>query len=454
MKEETQPVVQERRGYFATASRAFGFADPRRFAGELAILTALCLTAAACGLFLFAQFDFERLCRAFDFWFDSDPARAVSDINDRYTTFHQRSNLHPLYSILIAGPFGALGSLLGLGNETVTALYVAVQSALLAAASYIAMRAFGLGRLDAGLGIALLFSTSACLYWVGFPEWVAFGAASVIACTAWVAAPPQIRNHATGVAQSLASVSIVVTSWAIGVAASLVAEWPKLGWRRAFRHTRDALAILAALSVLQLLLFPQSGRFLDIWSEVEHNMATAKRSILDFPVQFFGQTLVAPEIAVIEGARVEPSWGVPIITSRLEGVPISPSTIGIFALWAVLGAVGLVTGFRGGVTRPVFLIVTGTLGYFCMLHAVFGGEVFLFSIQFAPFMVFIALWSVQSRYKAIMRGLCIALIGLSASHNYSAFRSAVEIHNQIDPSWLDRNANASREAARICAATR
>jgi hypothetical protein len=444
--------VAKRRLSFGAISETFGFATPARFASELAIIVALCLSAAAWGLFLFSQFEFERLCRAFDFWFDSDPARTVGDINERRVLFHERSNLHPLYSILVAGPFGALGSVFGLTNETVTALYVALQSALLAGASYIAMRAFGLARVDAGLGIALLFSTSACLYWVGFPEWVAFGATSVIVCAAWVAGPPRMRNHPTGVAQNLASVSIVVTSWAIGLAASLVSDWPKLRWRQAFKHTRDALALLAALSVVQLFLFPEAGRFLDIWNEIDHNIATAQRSIQDFPIQFFGQTLVAPEMAVIEGARVEPSWGVPIITSRLQGVAFDPLTIVIFALWATLGAFGLIAGFRGGVTRPVFVIVTGTLAYFGVLHAVFGGEVFLFSLQFAPFMVFIALWSVQSRFKVAARVLCVALIALSATYNFPAFRSAVTIHNAIDPSWLDRDANVSREAARICAA--
>ena len=120
----------------------------------------------------------------------------------------------------------------------------------------------------------------------------------------------------------------------------------------------------------------------------------------------------------------------------------------ILILWAGIVSLGLYAAVRGAVRGAAALLVIGTLGYYFVLHFALGGEIFLFSLHFAPFLTFIAMWALRTRYARIARVACIALILASAAHNYPAFRSAVTIHNAIDPSWLTREDPASVEAAK------
>jgi len=438
--------------WFAGLSGTLGFSTPRRFAVEIALVLAVCVIAAAWALFLFNQFEFQRLCRGFDFWFDSDPARTVANITSRWVIFHERSVLHPLYSLLIAGPFGALEDLFGLSTSTVTALYVGLQSACFAGAAYIAMRAFGLPRLDALLGVVLLYSTSAAIYWIGFPEWLAFGAATMLACVIWIAGPAATRTHATGVAQNFISGCISATTWTLGFVASLISDFPKLRWRQAFVHTRDAIALMATLTVIQYFFFPTAGGFLNIWREAGYFLMPSEQgTFLNYIVEFFAHTLAAPEARITTANPADaPSWGILLMTSQLQGALLTPLTLAMFALWLVLGGLGVRAALKGGVTRPVFVFVVGALLYYFALHAVLGGEVFLFSLHFAPLMVFIALWATRSNLKWLARGLCVALIAVSFAHNYPAFRADVATHNAFDASWLDRTGH---EASAIVAQT-
>ncbi|MEQ1608370.1 MAG: hypothetical protein ABL956_05285 [Hyphomonadaceae bacterium] len=433
---------------FAAISDAFGFRSPNQFRNELLVLLAVCTAGAAWGVFQFSQFDFVRMCRGFDLWFDSDPARTVANLSSRWGTFHERSTLHPLYSILIAAPFGALGDVLNLPNSTLSAIYVGTQAASLCGMAYVAMRAFAIGRLDAILGLLLLNSTSAVVYWIGFTEWTVFGSVAILVSVAWIAAPATLRNRVTGLAQNLVSASIVVTNWPIGVAASLMSDFPKLRWRQAFQHTRDALAVMAALTVVQYMLFPKAGGFLNIWSEVGAGAAKMGGSIFSPILQFFGQTLVAPVPGVFDWASAAPSWGVNIMASGAQGIPVTPLTIVILALWVGLWALGIFAAVRGGVSRAVLWFVLGVIGYLFVFHTVFGYDMFLFSVAFAPPLTFVAVWSLRSPYKIVARVMCVALIAASFAHNYPSFQSAVKTHNAIGSGWLMRAGHpAPQEAA-------
>jgi hypothetical protein len=426
---------------FPAISGAMGFASQGRFRSELLLLLAVCAAGAAWGVYQFSQFDFVRMCRGFDLWFDSDPGRTVGNLTSRWASFHERSVLHPLYSLVIAGPFGVLGDVFRMPTSTLSAIYVGAQAATLCGAAYVALRTFAITRFDAILGVILLNSTASAIYWIGFTEWVVFGAVSILVSVIWIAAPAAVRNRATGVAQNLISGSMVVTSWPIGVAASLISDFPKLNWRQAFQHTRDALALMAALSVVQYMLFPRAGGFLNIWEHVgvSGGAPGSSPSIFDPILQFFGQTLIAPVPHVLDWASVAtPQFGVLVMSSGGQGIPVTPLTVAILALWAGLWALGIFAGVRGAVSRPVFWFVLGVIGYLFAFHTVFGFDMFLFSIAFAPLMTFVALWSLRSRYKVIARVMCIALIGASFAHNIPSFQSAVKTHNAIGSNWLMR----------------
>lgn len=413
---------------------------------DLAIFFAVCLAAAFWGAFQFSQFEFERMCRGFDLWFDSDPARTVANITSRWVTFHERSFFHPLYSLLIAGPFGALQDLFNIPTSTLTMIYAAVQSAAVSGVVYATGRAAGLARIDSLLFVLLVNSTSAAIYWIGFPEWVAFGAATAFLPVLWIAAPA-FQNRVTGCVQSMLAAGITLTNWAVGAAASFFSDWPRLRWGQAFSHTRDALAFMAALAVVQYWLFPHSGGFLNFWAESRLFLLpeAEDHTFAALMVEFWGQTFVGPNVAMLqEGPRTVPGWAYLIMTSQSQGVPLTPLTIGIFVLWAGLLIYGVLAARKGAVKAPVMVLTLVSIAFFFVLHMFLGGEIFLFSLQLAPFFAFIVLWGVQTNRRNIVRALCAILIVASFAHNYPAFQAAAAQHNAIDESWLTREGHRAQ----------
>jgi hypothetical protein len=278
-------------------------------------------------------------------------------------------------------------------------------------------------------------STSAFIYWIGVPEWLAFGAVSVVACVAWLAAPRTFHTAPLAVLQGLIAVSITITHWVLGVAALVLVRWPNVAWRMVFARTRDTLALLALLSALQVMIYPGSGRFLDIWYQVG-GLNHAEHSVVQYTIAFFAHTVVAPVASVLGGVKPEPGY-FRVVSSVGTAPEIAPLTATVFLLWGVLLALGTWAAIRDVNRRPQFILVAGSLVFFFALHLVYGVETFLFSIQFAPFLVFIAIWGTTDRYRVLVRVLAVVLIVLSGVHNYHAFRLAVDAHNAVDPSWLE-----------------
>ncbi len=444
-------VVSRAQQAFADTAAAFGLGSSRRLIEEILIVAVLCTAASVWSLYLFSRFDWLHLCQAFDFWFDSDPARTISNITTRWSEFHSRSNLHPLYSLLIAAPLGGMREAFDVSTRTITQLYIVIQACCFVAACYVSLRAMKLIRLDALLGLAVIYSTPAAFYWIGFPEWTGFGAAAILVSVIWVAGAPSIRNHWTGVIQSTLSASMVVTSWVFGAAASFFADWPnpKLNWKKAYEQTRDAFVVIAALTVVQYALFPYLGGLFNIWAEADYHLAMAPdpRNLIDILVEYFGATVVAPVPQVVEGARVGDGWGIVLMTFRQQPLPLAPFALLTMALWIALWVFGAMAAVRNLISKPVVILVVGGIGFFLLLHALYGFETFLYALHFAPLFTFVALWGVKDRHKWIVRGLCLALIGVSVAYNWPAFNAAVASHNAIDLSWLGRVFPAQEAAA-------
>ncbi len=139
---------------------------------------------------------------------------------------------------------------------------------------------------------------------------------------------------------------------------------------------------------------------------------------------------------MLEGVKPEPGF-FRVISSRHQLVALTPLTLTIFTLWAALVALGARAALAGAVSRPAALLVAGGLGFFFVLHMVYGVETFLFALLFAPLMTIIALWGTATRLRWLVRGLCVALCAASLAYNYPAFQAAVEVHNAIHPSWLE-----------------
>jgi hypothetical protein len=222
----------------------------------------------------------------------------------------------------------------------------------------------------------------------------------------------------------------------VGTAAALFCNWPKIEWARTFRITRDAFTLLALLTVFQYLLFPTAGGFLNMWHDATLNRGRTKSPIVNHTVTFFAHTLAAPAPIVMEGARTQPGF-FQVITNQLAPAELTPLSILVFLLWIVLAAIGIRTALTSKRDTVVIGFIGLVLALFYALHSVYGGHTFLFSLQFAPLMAFIALWGSKSDWRWAVRGLCAVLIVASFAFSYPQFQATVAIHNATDLSWLD-----------------
>jgi hypothetical protein len=204
---------------------------------------------------------------------------------------------------------------------------------------------------------------------------------------------------------------------------------------------------MAALAVLQYWLFPHSGGFLNFWGESRLFLLpeSAEHGFFALSVEFWGQTLVAPNVLMLqEGPRTVPGWAYLIMTGQSQGVALTPLTILIFALWLGLFTYGVRAALAGAVKAPIMVLVLGGVAFYYVLHLVLGGEIFLFSLQVAPFLAFVALWGVRSQRRNIVRALCAVLVLASFAYNYPAFQAAAAQHNSIDESWLTREGHRAQ----------
>lgn len=392
-------------------------------AGLMLLTAALfCLFA----LYLYSRVDYAVMCRSMDVWFDSDPGRTVSAISWRQHWMHERSNVHPLWSLLITTPFFILSRVMAL--KAVVTLYVAVQAFVFGGVLYGTLRAFRLGRLDTILTSALFASTAGAWYWLHVPETFVFSAASILIPVLWLALPRGRHDGWSATAQSLISLSITITNWVAGLGAALLA----FGWRRAFNISAAAFAIAGALTVVQYRVFPMAGAFFDIWSEENLNLGQPGTFWQHVQV-FFVHALAAPDVQTWPVGAVRPTD----LVSRFQFAAPDLTLVSTpyLLIWALLIAIGAWAAWKRAVPSKAALLVGGLIAFNFALHSVYGVETFIYAMHFVPLFALVAGWALvqPTRWRIALRGLAIAAVALGMIHNDAKFGGMTHWFNNLDP---------------------
>jgi hypothetical protein len=406
----------------------------RAFAVDAALAVVAGLVTAGFAIWLHLRLNFDVMCRSYDVWFDSDPARMIGSLQSRWSGEHARSNLHPLWSIGITTPFVVLFKLSILDiRETVTA-YVAFCGAIFGGSIFAALRLLQLGRLDSFLLVALCLSTTTSWLWLGFPELFVLGGASVVVPLIWLVVPRGRHDVWSAPLQSVVSLSITITNWTAGLYAALLG----LGWRQALQASMVAFTICGVGAFLQYFFFPASGSFFNVWTEKNETYGVTG-TLLQHLSAFFLTTIAGPAPELMDVAAKGMHYALDGTGDRASRFQFSPPTnspmgIATLVLWGILAVRGLVIAARGGVEPKVVFFVVGMIAFNAALHAAYGIETFLYAPHFLPLFIFVVAWSLLSLNGATaVRMSIVAAVIVGMIHNSALFTQVADWHNSIPP---------------------
>jgi hypothetical protein len=261
--------------------------------------------------------------------------------------------------------------------------------------------------------------TASAAFWLVVPETYSFGSLTIL-WAAVLVARAQYRQISPVwyVVTSAFSLSITVTNWMAGILATVL----KNPWKQALQITANAFCSVVVLWIVQKLLFPSSVFFIAHWDPSQFIFAPETGGFFNILKVFVCDTIIMPSINLVR-------WGSPDV---LPALSIQTSLPGSASLWGAIGLMfwlallgsglwGLIS-LRQHVQFRVFLGLT-LLGQLA-LHAVFGRETFLYSLNFAPLLVLLAALSTFTRARLVALFLAGAVTVLAGVNNGMQFKNA------------------------------
>ncbi len=152
-------------------------ADDRihRYIWDMCVVLGLAIVAAVLSYGASALIAFN----AWDLWFEANLPRNYSNMV-ALDSDQSRSNLHPLFSLLVYPPTTLLRKTFGFAPIVAVRLVLALTASLWVTLLYLILRTTGCGRLDAGLLSVLGLTSAAAIFWLPVPETYALGSCSLL----------------------------------------------------------------------------------------------------------------------------------------------------------------------------------------------------------------------------------------------------------------------------------
>jgi len=379
---------------------------------------------------------------SFNIWFQADSPRVIGNLTDRQSN-HARTSVHPAASILLTPIVIALHKL-GIPALLASEGLVLAAAAVCGGVFYIVLRMLGLPRLAASVFTALFLSSAAFIHWYSQIELnTVAGATIVVALLAL--AYGRTKSELWWVLVSAATLSITITNWSIGLAATVV-RWPL---RRCVMISLAALTIVMLLSLVQMFTFWHAASFFRIgavssemhWSALgsEHDGLPTDPPLMNMRSLFL-TTMLAPDpvVETQDGDKVVTNQDVPATSG-------TPFAIAASVAWITLlgcGLLGALGGIRNDLRRPFVaglgLMLLGQM----VLHSIYGNPTFLYAPHFLPLLVALAALSWFTPLRWLALGLAGVACVAGGVNNVHAFRSAAALANQI----IDQGGNAIQPA--------
>ncbi|HYN06416.1 MAG TPA: DUF6080 domain-containing protein [Vicinamibacterales bacterium] len=352
----------------------------------------------------------------FDYWFESDAPAILKQLTDRFAFENERTNRHPLFTLVLYPVVYALDRLAGLGPVPAVGLTYAGLAALWAALFFMLLRLVGLRRIDAGIFTVLALVSASMVFWLPVPE--TFTPAALTLLVALIAVGWRERaGRLSWIACTLiaaVTLSMTVTNAVAGALVCLVV----LGWKRGVTAIGASFALVAAGQFVEHLLFPHSAPFFLPGGEIETSMYVFNPlagSAGDRLAGFFLHGLLIPPIQ--QGYTA-------YMSVQETGLASMPATVLIgWALWLVLLGTGVLGLLRGGPVK-LRVVLLGVLASQLALVLVFGQETFLYVLQSVPLLVAVAAFGCLTRFRRAVLVGAVLLAALTAVENGRRFTEA------------------------------
>jgi len=345
-------------------------------------------------------------------WFQADIGRVERVLTDRYSGFHERSRIHPLFSLVDTPIVYGLMRVGGLDATTSIQLLIALVAGLWATLFYVCCRLLLPTTWDAILLTALGAASASFLFWATVPETFLFGSVTMLLCAMGAAIYDRRPFGSVGLgALAAISLTMTVTNFMAGVFLLLVCR----PLRTAAQIAINAFFAIAILQIVQNLIFPEARGMLDLRSEARFVFDRSSGGVPDKARAVLSHSVVMPEIQTpIEFDTKNMMVSVqtsPLFSAGLWG------KLGT-ALWGTLliaGVVTLASRWRqaGRAVQVCALVAVAQLA----LHLVYGDQTFLYSLHYMPFLLLVAGQSLYGKHATIGRVLLAALVVCCAVNN-------------------------------------
>ena len=359
-----------------------------------------------------------------DVWFDSDCGDRLYDtLTNRFTTYNAVNNSHPLLPSIGFGLVLLVKTLSGTSNITSIRLVMSALAATVIVTLFVLMRLIGCRQFDALLFSILAGATATAQFWFVYLDSFVLGAESILLPLCLVAMS-EYRKLPTSwyIAANVMALSITVTNWIAGIAATLC----RYKWKQALQIFVVTIVIIVLLASLQKLFFPTAGIRSLFFPTAQLGYASfPPQDILDRIQVFFFHSIVMPAIqTMINPYPHVPGYGL-LMTIQNSGLG-SASVWGKVAvlLWAGLLALGgwsllvLRQHLRLRITLGVTLL--GALA----LHSVHGRETFLYAPHYAFLLIILASLTTLTRQRTIAIALALLLCFTASINNVAQLNRA------------------------------
>ncbi len=370
--------------------------------------------------------------RSKDTWFDGDITRVFVDMAV-YEADHGRSDVHPLFSLLVMPFVYIVKSVLSLEPLTAVRIIIAATTSIWVGLLFVLLRLIGCQRFDATLFSILAATSAASIFWFTIPETYPFGSLTLLAVLVLVVLAQYFPlSEWWFVLVGVLSLGITVTNWMAGIFATIV-NYP---WKKSLAIALKSLGIVVVLVVVQKIIFPGfNARFLlpnrTVSYELNDGITSSARMPLINIKSFIFDTVVMPAIDLAKNHE-SPNWH--YMTVQLSS-PGSGTLWGAIAvvLWIALLSLGVWGLFSTKKHSRLRLVLGLTLLGQLTLHLLYGDETFLYALHFLPLLVVLAAFSTLTRARILALVLAVALVLSAGANNSWQFYQATAFTHGYGP---------------------
>lgn len=395
---------------------------PPRLSGLDVIALGLLAALTAAGAWYLHGYFTPRQAGA-EQWFQADLSRVWAVLTDRYSGYHERSRIHPLFSFVNSTIVYALRVVAGLDKDTAVRAWTAFTAAGLSALTYATARLLTFRRDDAVVVTALVMASASMIFFAAVPETKAVSAMTLLAVVA-AAAIHERRPLPDWALVSVAAVSLsmTATNFMGGVVLLLVTR----PFRRAVQLGVNAFFAVAVLQIFQTYVYWHARGMTDFRGETrflfDPNAGT--------PLNKFVVSVLHSMVMPVAGTPLEFDTHAPGLSIQR----VWPASSGGFealavVLWATMlawGAVLLWKHARGSAALKVCgLVVIGQV----MFHLVYGDQTFLYTLHFLPLLVLVAAQVMRGTHPRAGRALAWALLAAVIVNNT---HQVVDVRHSLD----------------------